>query len=114
MTMATAYANDAVVEEFIGAMAPSAERLLQHGRHVGRRRIARRSRPSASSTGATFAGRLKERGPALLEELKRVADAARIASADAQATPLASRLAAVQILGRGLTPHDAEDIDDLG
>jgi putative membrane-bound dehydrogenase-like protein len=112
MTMATAYANDAVVEEFIRSMAPSGN---------GSYGPADLSAVAALLDGldrqhlavAVFAGRLKERGPVLLDQLKRVADAARTTSADAQA-PLASRLAAVQILGRGLTEHDAADIETLG
>ncbi len=60
-----------------------------------------------------FAARLAGRGPALLQQLQHVADAARTTSADEHA-PLDSRLAAVQILGRGLTPHDSADVDALG
>jgi putative membrane-bound dehydrogenase-like protein len=112
MTMATAYGNDGVVEEFIGSMAPSAD---------GSYSTANLSAVAALLDGldrqhltiGTFAARLKERGPALLAQLLRVADAARKASADPQA-PLDARLAAVQLLGRGLTPHDSADIETLG
>jgi putative membrane-bound dehydrogenase-like protein len=112
MTMATAYGNDGVVEEFIGAMAPSA-----HGSYS----VADYSAVAAMLDGldrqhlvlAAFAGRLQGHGPALLGQLQRVAEAARTTAADPQG-PLDSRLAAVQVLGRGLTAHDAADIDTLG
>ncbi|HEV7998679.1 MAG TPA: PVC-type heme-binding CxxCH protein, partial [Planctomycetaceae bacterium] len=112
MTMATAYGNDAVIKEFVAAMTPSAS---------GSFSAANLSAVAALLDGldrqhlsvTTFAHRLKHRGPALLDKLKSVADAARTASADPQA-PLDSRLAAVQILGRGLTAHDAADIQTLG
>jgi putative membrane-bound dehydrogenase-like protein len=112
MTMATAYGNDAVIEEFVAAMTPSTP---------GSFSAANLSAVAALLDGldrqhlsvAAFADRLKDRGPALLDKLKSVADAARTASADPQA-PLDSRLAAVQILGRGLTGHDAADIQTLG
>jgi putative heme-binding domain-containing protein len=111
MTMATAYSNDRVVEEFIGAMAPST-----HGSYS----TADLSAVAALLDGlerqhvgiVDFAKRLR-RGPALFEKLQRVAQAARVAAADPQA-PLDSRLAAVQILGRGLSPHDAADVETLG
>ncbi|HXY35634.1 MAG TPA: PVC-type heme-binding CxxCH protein, partial [Planctomycetaceae bacterium] len=112
MTMATAYGNDAVVEEFIGSMSPSS-----HGAYSA----AELSAVAALLDGldrqhlsvAALAKRLKERGPALLAQLQHVADFATTASADPQ-VPLDSRLAAVQILGRGLSAHDAADIETLG
>ena len=111
MTMATAYGNDAVVEEFIGSMSPSA-----HGSYSA----ADMSAVAAFLDGldrqqlgvAAFAARLKGHGPALLQELQRMADSARTAAADSQA-PLDARMAAVQLLGRGLSPHDAADIETL-
>jgi putative membrane-bound dehydrogenase-like protein len=112
MTMATAYGNDAVVEEFIGSMSPSAQ---------GAYSAADLSAVAALLDGldrqhvgiGQFATRLSGRGPALLQQLQHVADAARTTSADEHA-PLDSRLAAVQILGRGLTQHDSADVDALG
>jgi putative membrane-bound dehydrogenase-like protein len=112
MTMATAYGNDGVVEEFIGAMSPSA-----HGSFSA----ADFSAVAALLDGldrqhldlAAFAARLKEHGPTLLDKLRRVADAARTTSGDPQA-PLELRLAAVQVLGRGLSPQDSKSIETLG
>jgi hypothetical protein len=112
MTMATAYGNDRVVEEFIGAMSPSAQ---------GSYSAADYSAVAALLDGldrqhlalAVYAARLKARGPGLLEKLGHVANAARGAADDSRA-PLDSRLAAVQLLGRALGPHDATDVDALG
>jgi putative heme-binding domain-containing protein len=112
MTMATAYGNDDVVEEFIGSMSPSA-----HGDYSA----ADLSAVAALLDGldrqhlaiAQFAARLKDKGPALLKQLEHVADAAGKAASDTNA-PLDSRLAGVQVLGRGLTMHDAADIEALG
>ncbi len=98
MTMATAYGNDAVVEEFVASMSPSASGTYSTANlsavaalldGLDRRHL----------TAAAFAGGLKDRGPGMLEKLQRVANAARAAAADSKA-PLDSRLAAVQILGR--------------
>jgi putative membrane-bound dehydrogenase-like protein len=112
MTMATAYGNDSVVEDFIGAMSQ---------RSRGSYSVADLSAVSALLDGldrqrvtiGAFAKRLKETGPSLLEQLRQVAEAARTTAADPKA-PLDARLAAVQVLGRGLTSHDAADIDTMG
>jgi putative membrane-bound dehydrogenase-like protein len=112
MTMATAYGNDRVVEEFIEAMSPDA-----HGSYS----TANLSAVAAFLDGLdrqhlslpAFAARLNERGPKFTERLQSVADAALTAASNPQA-PLDTRLAAVQLLGRGLTPHDASDIEALG
>ena len=112
MTMATAYRNDDVLTEFVASTARrgagpypawelSAIAALLDGLD------------QQKTTVAAFGERLRSQGPATVAQLARLAAFARQAAADPCA-PLATRLAAVQILDRSGTPADDQDITVLG
>ncbi len=112
MTMATAYRNDDVLTKFVASTARrgagpypawelSAIAALLDGLD------------QQKTTVAALGQRLGQRGPATSKQLARVAAYARQVAADPQA-PIATRLAAVQILGRSGTPSDDQEIVALG
>ncbi len=112
MTMATAYRNDEVLTKFVASTAQrgagpypawelSAIAALLDGLD------------QQKTTVATLGQRLGQRGPATIKQLARLAAYARQVAADPQA-PIATRLAAVQILGRSGTAADDQEIVVLG
>jgi putative membrane-bound dehydrogenase-like protein len=112
MTMATAYRNDDVLTKFVASTARrgdgpypawelSAIAALLDGLD------------QQKTTVVALGERLGERGPATIKQLARLAAYARQAAADSRA-PIATRLAAVQVLGRSGTPADDQDILVLG
>jgi len=112
MTMATAYRNDDVLTKFVASTARrgagpypawelSAIAALLDGLD------------QQKTTVAALGQRLGQRGPATIKQLARLAAYARQVAADPQA-PIATRLAAVQILGRSETPSEDQEIVVLG
>jgi putative heme-binding domain-containing protein len=112
MTMATAYRNDDVLTKFVASTAKrgdgpypawelSAIAALLDGLD------------QQKTTVAALGERLGQRGPATIQQLARLVAYARQAAADPRA-PIATRLAAVQVLGRSGTSADDQDIVVLG
>jgi putative membrane-bound dehydrogenase-like protein len=112
ITMATAFRNDEVLTKFVASTArrgagpyPAWELSAIAALFDGL--------DQQKTTVAALGERLGSQGPATVAQLAQLAAYARQAAADPRA-PLATRLAAVQILARSGTPADDQDITVLG
>jgi len=112
MTMATAYQNDDVLSTFIASTARHGE-----GNYAAWELSAVAAMLDGldrqKTTVSALIERLGDRGRATAAQLQHLAAFAREAAVDGRA-PLETRLAAIQILGRGISPQDDADIAALG
>jgi putative membrane-bound dehydrogenase-like protein len=112
MTMAIAYRNDDVFCDFIAWTARQGQGSSAAW-ELSAVTAVLDGLDRQKTTISALIKRLGDRGRATTAQLERLTVYARGAAADAHA-PLETRLAAIQILGRGVSPQDDADITALG